>query len=150
MRNEREAGREPRDTWDREGRPGDRDGRPGDRDGRPGDRDGRSADVGGAKFGFRREPDEDRRQDDRRSYYQHDERDLRGGDRRTMMGGGGGGMMANRGRMGVGVGGGGGMKRIRQETEPEWMNESVSISDVIELRYHIWLPLNDLIPGPAD
>jgi hypothetical protein len=55
-----------------------------------------------------------------------------GGDRRAMIGGGGG-MMANRGRMGTGVGGGG-MKRIRQETEPEWMNESVSISDVIELR----------------
>jgi hypothetical protein len=74
--------------------------------------------------------DEDRRADERRSFYQHDERDVRGGDRRMMMGG-----PANRGRLGgVGGMGGGGMKRVRQETEPEWMNESVSISDVIELR----------------
>ena len=130
-RNERELGREPRDAWDREGRPGDRDGRPG------------GGEIGGGppgKFAFRRDQEEDHRLrgvDDRRSYYQHDMRDGRGGgggnlsDRR-MMGGG----VAGRGRLMGGSGGfgGGGMKRIRQEMEPEWASESVSLSDTIELR----------------
>ena len=50
------------------------------------------------------------------------------------MGGMGGGMGGGRGRMGGGPMGGGGMKRGRQESEPEWMSESVSMSDMIELR----------------
>jgi hypothetical protein len=45
------------------------------------------------------------------------------------------GGLAGRGRMGGGGGLNGGMKRVRQETEPEWMNESISLSDTIELRY---------------
>ena len=120
-RTEREAGRgEPRDTW--------------------GDQGGRDYPN---KFPFRpREVDEDRRaewderRDDRRNnYYQHDDRDGRNGDRRGMMvGNGGGGMGGGRGRMGGGPMGGGGMKRGRQESEPEWMSESVSMSDMIELR----------------
>lgn len=120
-RNDRELGRDP---WDRDGRAGEREARPGE--------------YGGVnKFAFRRDLDEDRRLDDRRSYYQHDERASgRGAGDRRMIGGGGGGL-ANRGRMGDGGSlgnGGGGMKRFRQESEPEWMSESVSMSDMIELR----------------
>jgi hypothetical protein len=114
-RNEREVVRDA--TWDRgEGRPGDF----------------------GLKFPFRREPDDDRRSDDRRPYFQHDERDGRSGDRRGMGG------LAGRGRMGGGGGLNGGMKRVRQETEPEWMNESISLSDTIELRYG-WASLNKAV-----
>jgi len=96
-----------------------------------------------SKYGFRRETDEDRRGwDDRResNYHQHDDRDRAGGgghDRRVGRGrGGAGGSSMGGGGHGGGPAGGGGSRRMprRSENEPEWMNESVSLADIIELK----------------
>jgi len=85
-----------------------------------------------SKYGFRREEEDRRNWDDRRAESYHDER----GDR----GGGGGGPHDRRGGRGRGgsttSAGGGGQRRPtrRSENEPEWLNESVSLADIIELK----------------
>ena len=68
-----------------------------------------------SKYGFRREEEERRGWEERREPYP-DERDMRGMDRRRGRGGSMGG--GNR----------------RRDNEPEWMHESVALTDIIELK----------------
>ena len=70
-----------------------------------------------SKYGFRREDEERRGWEERREPYP-DERDTRGMDRRRGRGGSIGGGNVNR----------------RRDNEPEWMHESVALTDIIELK----------------
>jgi len=91
-----------------------------------------------SKYGFRREDEDRRGWDDRResNYHQHDDRDRAGGHDRRVGRGRGGPSGSSMGGSGHGGQPGGGSRRMprRSENEPEWMNESVSLADIIELK----------------